>query len=66
LNIPTGDYETLAGYMTYILGRIPQQGETVTIDNYNILIARANQTKIDIVKLIDTSQTIEPLETDSQ
>ncbi len=51
LNIPTGDYETIGGYITYKLGRIPIQGETVMIDNFEILIARANNIRIDIVKL---------------
>lgn len=51
LNLPYGDYETLGGYITTELGRIPAQGENVEIDGYNILIARADNTHIDIVKL---------------
>ncbi|HSD64609.1 MAG TPA: hemolysin family protein [Ignavibacteriaceae bacterium] len=51
LNIPTGDYETIAGYITNEIGRIPQQGESVNIDKFNFLIARANNIKIDLVKL---------------
>ncbi|MDR3667625.1 MAG: hemolysin family protein [Ignavibacteriaceae bacterium] len=52
LNIPYGDYETLGGYITSRLGRIPSQGERVTIDNYNILIAKGNNTRIDVVKIL--------------
>jgi CBS domain containing-hemolysin-like protein len=51
LNIPQGDYETLGGYITSTLGRIPAQGETVIISNYNILIVRSSNTRIDIIKL---------------
>jgi len=51
LNIPTGDYETIGGYITTRLGRIPAQGENVLIDGFNILIARANQIKVEVVKL---------------
>lgn len=51
LDIPTGDYETIAGYITYRLGRIPVQGETVTVDNFTFFIARSSQTNIDIVRL---------------
>lgn len=51
LVLPYGDYETMGGYITSKLGRIPAQGETVTIDNFNILIARANSIKIELVKL---------------
>lgn len=52
LNLPKEDYETLAGYIIYKMGRIPKQGETVSIDQYNFLIVRATQTKIDLVKMI--------------
>ena len=51
LNIEEGDYETIAGYIISKLGRIPAQGETVEIDNYTILIARAASQKVELVKL---------------
>jgi len=51
LNIEEGDYETLAGFITTKLGRIPSQGEIVKIDNFNILITRATVKKIELVKL---------------
>jgi CBS domain containing-hemolysin-like protein len=51
LNIPTGDYTTISGYITSYLGRIPAQGETTEINNFIIFIARANQNKIDVVRL---------------
>jgi magnesium and cobalt exporter, CNNM family len=56
LNIPTGDYETIAGYITTQLGRIPAQGENVTIDGFSILILRASQIKIDAVRLTDNRE----------
>ncbi|MCH8034235.1 MAG: HlyC/CorC family transporter [Bacteroidetes bacterium] len=55
LNIEEGDYETIAGYIISKLGRIPAQGETVEINNYTILIARAASQKIELVKLIKNS-----------
>jgi CBS domain containing-hemolysin-like protein len=55
LNIEEGDYETLAGYIISKLGRIPAQGETVEIDNYTILIARAASQKIELVKLTNNT-----------
>jgi CBS domain containing-hemolysin-like protein len=51
MNIEEGDYATIAGYVITKLGRIPAQGETVEIDNYTILIARAASQKIELVKL---------------
>jgi CBS domain containing-hemolysin-like protein len=58
LNIPVGDYETIAGYIITRLGRIPAQGDNISLDGFNILIARANQTRIDIVRLTDNREKI--------
>ena len=52
LKLPTGDYETIAGYIITSLGRIPIQGENVKIDHFNFLIARASNKNIEVVKLI--------------
>jgi putative hemolysin len=52
LNIPDGNYETLGGYISSKLGRIPAQGEKIIIDNFDILIAKGNNTRIDVVKII--------------
>lgn len=51
LNLPTGDFETLGGFLISELGRIPAQGETVAIDGIEFLVARATPIKIDVVKL---------------
>ncbi|MCX8106283.1 MAG: hemolysin family protein [Ignavibacterium album] len=52
IGIPEGDYETVAGYVENRIGRIPKQGESFIIDNYDIIIVKATQTKIELVKLI--------------
>lgn len=46
-----GDFETIAGYITAKLGRIPVKGETIKVDNYSILILKSDKTKIDLLKL---------------
>ena len=51
LGIPEGDYETIGGFITTKLGRIPHQNETIQIDDFTILVLRAGKTKIDLVKL---------------
>jgi len=56
LDIPLGDYETIAGYITTQLGRIPVQGENVSIDDFSILILRATQIKIEAVRLTDNRE----------
>lgn len=52
IGIPEGDYETIAGYIENRIGRIPKQGESFLIDNYDIIIVKATHTRIDLVKLI--------------
>ncbi len=51
LNIEEGNYETLSGFITTQLGRIPNQGESVSAGNFNIQILRAAAQKIELVKL---------------
>lgn len=52
LNLPEGDYATLAGFITSQLGKIPEQGKTFTIYNkYKVLIIRSDIRRIDLVKL---------------
>lgn len=51
INIPDGDYETIAGYITSKIGRIPTKGEKIKIDNYHFLILHASKIKINLVKM---------------
>jgi CBS domain containing-hemolysin-like protein len=50
-SIPEGDYETIAGYITFTLGRIPVKGESFNIDNYSVYIIKSDKTKIDLIKI---------------
>ncbi|MBI5637427.1 MAG: HlyC/CorC family transporter [Nitrospinae bacterium] len=43
LNLPLGDYETLAGYILTSLDHIPRKGETVTLELYSFLIREATE-----------------------
>lgn len=52
LNIPLGGYETIGGYIIDRIGKIPKQGETFLIDNFQMLIIRADKVRIDLIKLI--------------
>jgi len=51
LKLKEGDYETLSGFITNRLGRIPRQGEVETLDNFRVQIIRASSQKIELVKL---------------
>ena len=58
-NIEDGDYETVAGYVTYKLGRIPAKGESFNIDQYTIHILKSDNTKIDLLKLANHAELID-------
>ncbi len=56
LDIPSGDYETIGGYVSARTGRIPEQGEIIVIDKFTIQIVRASNIRIDLVKLTVNSE----------
>ncbi|MCB9205930.1 MAG: HlyC/CorC family transporter [Ignavibacteriales bacterium] len=51
LNIPEGDYETIAGYITSKIGRIPEKGEKIKIDSYQFIILHSSKIRINLVKM---------------
>ncbi len=51
LDIPSGDYATLAGYLESRLGYIPKEFEVIRLGNYQFDILRADSTKIQVVKI---------------
>ncbi|MCX7797396.1 MAG: hemolysin family protein [Melioribacter sp.] len=57
--IEKGDYETIGGYITSKLGRIPIKGESFKIDHFTILILKSSKTKIDLLKITVELETRE-------
>lgn len=52
LSIPESEnYETLAGYILYHLESIPEEGETIDIDDFRIKILKNDDMRIDLVEL---------------
>jgi len=51
LNIPEGDYETIAGYITSKIGRIPSKGEKVKINNFHFIILHTSKIRINMIKM---------------
>ena len=51
MNLEEGDYETLSGFITTKLGRIPKEGEIEIIENFRLQIIRATSQKVELVKL---------------
>lgn len=51
LDIPDGEYETLAGYIFNSHESIPEIGELINIDHFQVSIINASDTRIETVKL---------------
>ena len=46
INLPTGDYETLAGLVLNRLETIPQPGEQVTVEDVRLTVKETSRRKI--------------------
>ena len=51
LNLPRGDYETIAGLIIFKLGKIPNVGEILEFPNCRITVTRATRTRIIMVRI---------------
>jgi CBS domain containing-hemolysin-like protein len=51
LDIPEGEYETLSGYIVTRNEDIPEQGEAIRIDNFEIKIVKATDKRIMLVQI---------------
>ena len=49
IELPEGDYETVAGFVLDQLGHIPREGETITLDGYRIAVSEVKGVKIESV-----------------
>lgn len=47
LNLPPGDYETLAGFLIEVLGHIPLKNETFETESHRYVISSASPTRIE-------------------
>ncbi len=54
LDIPEGDYETIAGFVLDRLGHIPRVGESIAVNGARISVAEVNGVKIESVVVTKT------------
>lgn len=60
LDLPTGDYETLAGLILNRLEKIPHVGTQLTVDNYRLTIKDASKRQIQSVIVREIPPSEEP------
>jgi len=47
------DFDTMAGLMNYIFGKIPEQGETKEFGGYEFTIVKSNTKSVEFVKMVE-------------
>jgi putative hemolysin len=65
INLPQGDFDTVAGFVLYVLGRIPEGGEQFDYGNLKIEVTQMKDLKVETVKI--TKKPVEsgvPVEAD--
>jgi len=51
LDIPEGPYDTIAGYVLEVLGRIPIEGEQVSLEDHHITVSEMRGPKIETLRI---------------
>ena len=62
LNLPTGDFDTVAGFVLDRLGHIPREGETLEYENLKIEVIEMRSLKIETVKVTRANAVDEVLQ----
>ena len=57
IDLPEGDYDTLAGFILDQLGRFPKQGQTIRYGNIKMVITVMKGLKIEEVRIIKDQET---------
>ena len=55
LNLPTGDFDTVAGFVLDCLGHIPDEGETLDYEDLKIEVIEMRALKIETVRVTRTN-----------
>lgn len=53
-NISDEDFDTIGGYVIQQLGHLPQQGESITIDDFQVTVLLASKRRLQLLRLIKT------------
>ena len=51
LDLPTGDYNTLSGYLVMTTAKIPEKGTILDLDGYQFVIEKVSNTRIETVRI---------------
>lgn len=51
LSLPKGEYHTLSGYIIMTTGDIPEEGESVVLEQYKFVFEKVSDKKIELIRL---------------
>ena len=51
LELPEGDYQTLAGFILDKLGHVPEMGTTLIQNDIKLIVSQATDTRIEMVQV---------------
>ena len=57
IELPEGEYETVAGFVLDVLGHIPSEGEAFERDNLKFEIVRMEYLKVEQIRVTKSEQT---------
>jgi putative hemolysin len=57
IDIPEGDYDTIAGYVLSVLGHIPSEGEAVDVDHHRITVTEMRSVRIEQLRVTRTAES---------
>ncbi len=57
IDLPEGDYETVAGFVLEVLGHIPTQGERFEYGDLKVEVTRMRRARIETIKLTKTERS---------
>ena len=57
LGLPEGDYETLAGFLLHLTGRIPYRGEQISYNQFTFTVSEVSNVKIESVTVTAVSDS---------
>src|SRR5690606_1289858 len=60
LDIPEGEYDTIAGFVLEQLGHIPKVGEKVEVDNHRLTVTEMRNVRIQTLRLTRLSDSSQP------
>ena len=56
LELPEGEYNTLSGYIVITTETIPEQGQTIELENYKFILEKVSERKIETIRVIKLNE----------